>query len=73
MLFPVKVFNGKGKFQYEISAHKILERHNKILRENIFNEKCYTPKNNIFYCSDCGSELKGANVKSSKLCKQCVS
>ncbi len=75
MLFPVKVFNDKGKLQYEISARKVLEKHNKIFRRTMSWTKDriqnYYPKNHVFHCTDCGIALIGATIESSKLCTQC--
>jgi len=76
-LFPVRVFDGGGVLQYEISAQKVLKRQDEILHRTIPMENCYlrnkAGKNEVFYCSDCGIELRGANLKSSKLCKKCMS
>jgi len=76
-LFPVRVFDGAGALQYEISAQKVLARQDEILRRNVPMENCYlrkgVSKNHIFYCSDCGNELEGAKLTSPKLCKNCIS
>jgi len=76
-LFPVRVFDAEGVLQYEISAQKVLERQDQILYKTIPMENCYirnkTSKNHIFYCSDCGIKLGGiAKMRSSKLCKKCM-